>query len=133
MTVKLENNQLVTTEQPSEIQQAVLDWINDIDSDDREMTYDDLQNSGCASGMVSEMIYYSDTLAFYDKHKDALNAMLAEAIAGYGGVGPSEVLRDWDSEDPLCLEQNNQNLMAWFGFESTAFNLFGDYFEEETS
>ena len=28
-----------------------------------------------------------------------------------------------DSDDPLALETQNQNLLAWFAFEETAFQL----------
>ena len=29
----------------------------------------------------------------------------------------------WDNEDPLAIEDYNQNLLAWFGFEETLRNI----------
>ena len=29
----------------------------------------------------------------------------------------------WNNDDPLALDAMNQNLLAWFGFETVASNL----------
>lgn len=41
-----------------------------------------------------------------------------------GVDSPEEIFGDkWDKEDPLALSTMNQNLLAWFAFEETAFEL----------
>jgi hypothetical protein len=48
-----------------------------------------------------------------------------EALDNFGGA-PSELFGDkWDKNDPLALDTQNQNLLAWFGFEEMAFKLAG--------
>jgi hypothetical protein len=79
----------------------------------------DLFYGGCQAGTVSELIYYTDTLKFYKKHREEIGTLLAE-MCDSTGLSPAELLRDFDTSDPLANEQSNQNLLAWFGFEESA-------------
>jgi hypothetical protein len=84
----------------------------------------DLQQGGCQSGMISELIYYSDTMKFYKKYQIEINDLLAEIIEETGS-NPSGLFGDkWDKSDPLAVEEGNQNILAWFAFEETASRLF---------
>lgn len=76
---------------------------------------EDIQH-GCSSGVVSSLIYYSDTTAFYKKYKKDIQKLLKELCAECG-CNVWELLRDFDTEDIFCEEINNQNLLAWFGYE----------------
>lgn len=79
----------------------------------------DVLQYGCQSGMVSELIYYADTLKFFADHKEEINELLKEAVE-MCGESAADVFGDkFDNEDVLCLEANNQNLLAWFGYEET--------------
>lgn len=72
---------------------------------------------GCVSGWVTELIYYSDTVAFFKKYKrDILDLLEAE------GIQPNE-LNNWDDSDPLAEDDHNKNLLAWYGFEAVTYNL----------
>lgn len=79
----------------------------------------DLFCGGCASGMVSDMIYYRDTLKFYRTHRAEIDAMIKDYMDQGVLESPAD-LRGWDKSDPFAREQNNQNLLAWFGFEEAA-------------
>lgn len=94
--------------QVSNLESFVKDWINN-----PENNPEDVLQYGCVSGCVSELIYYSDTLAFYEEYKEEINNLLNNI-----GLNMSD-LNGFDEEDPLCLETNNRNLLAWFGFEET--------------
>jgi hypothetical protein len=84
----------------------------------------DLNQGGCQSGMISELIYYSDTVKFYKKYQEEINTLLAETIEEIRN-NPSDVFGDkWDKTDPLAVEEGNQNLLAWFVFEEIANRLF---------
>jgi hypothetical protein len=101
--------------------------------------YDDLKQiplevleHGCVSGIVSGLVWYSDTTAYYAKNKDEINKLLYEKMDEWGVYSLNEIFsRDpsWDEEDPLALYDYNQNLLAWFGFEETMRN-FAREFEE---
>jgi len=86
-----------------------------------EGALDDLMRGGCASGIVKHLIYYSDTRKFYTRHKKEITLLLSQILDGFC---PSSVFgKQWDKEDPLALEDKNQNLLAWFGFEESARNV----------
>jgi hypothetical protein len=96
----------------------VCDWLETYDCDDDGETLqsylNDLCDHGCASGMVNSLIYYDDTITFYNKHKYIINRLLVDLNI------TAQDLNGYDKDDPLCLEQNNQNLLAWFAFEECA-------------
>lgn len=84
----------------------------------------DLMYGGCASGLVGSMIYYTDTIKFYKRHANEIDAMLKESMSECGIKSPAELFGDkWDNDDPLARDTQNQNLLAWYGFEETARNL----------
>jgi hypothetical protein len=108
----------------TELEKAVYAELKDMSDKDYPIksVYEDLQQGGCASGMVGALIYYDDTVRFYNEHQEEINALLAEAIDNFGS--PTEIFGDkWDKEDPLVMEKYNQNLLAWFAFEETARRL----------
>ena len=94
------------------------------DYDDKKHIFTDVLNYGCQSGVVGELIYYSDTVRFYKQYKDEINSLLYDTMSGTGLYAPSELFGDkWDKEDPLAQNTYNQNLLAWFGFEETLRNI----------
>lgn len=83
----------------------------------------DLLNSGCVSGMVRHLITWRETEMFYSEHKTEINKLLYESLDSTG-LSISDLFGDnWDKTDPLALGGNNQNLLAWFGFEETVRKL----------
>jgi hypothetical protein len=84
--------------------------------------FEDLLSHGCVSGMIGELTYYCDTQKFFKKHKEEINELLTETLINYGrNATPVDIFGDkFETEDVLCLDTNNQNLLAWFAFEETA-------------
>lgn len=109
------------------LERAVQRWANEQARDyDNGATgpLTDLMKGGCQSGMVSELISYSDTVKFYKRHRDEIAAILSISIEEMGVSGVVDLFGDkWDKTDPLSLEHSNQNLLAWYGFEETARTL----------
>ena len=104
------------------LEQHVKDWIKDNSYDDYNLV-DDLLQHGCQSGMVGHLIYYSDTVSFYEKYQNEIDTLLSEMLEETG-LSIDELFGDkWDTEDPLARDTFNQNLLAWFGFEETASRL----------
>lgn len=96
------------------LHETVQAWIEER-AEGYDGALDDLLEHGCQSGMVSDLIYYCDTVAFYRRHKAEIDGLVKEL-----GGSPSKLFRDWDSTDPFADDTHNQNLLAWFGFEETA-------------
>lgn len=90
------------------------------DYNDKKYIFTDVLHNGCCSGVVSELIYYYDTVRFYKQYRQEINEMLYNIMNETGLYAPSELFGDkWDKEDPLAQDTYNQNLLAWFGFEET--------------
>lgn len=85
-------------------------------------------NLSCENGSISELIYYSETLKFYQNYKKEINKLLAERIDATGD-SLNNTSADFDEGDPLCLETHNQNLLAWFAFEEVASQIYIINFE----
>tara|TARA_R110002020_G_scaffold87892_8_gene216343 strand:+ start:226 stop:588 length:363 start_codon:yes stop_codon:yes gene_type:complete len=104
---------------------AVKEWLEDRELEDQEKEETDKQalselaEHGCASGIVSDLIYYHDTTKFYQRNKQEIGVLLAEILDDCGCT-VNGLLRDWDQFDPLANDTHNQNLLAWFSFEETA-------------
>lgn len=93
------------------------EWKN---YEDKKNIFFDVLKHGCQSGIVTSLIYYSDTVCFYKRYRQKINALMYELMDGTGLYAPSELFGDkWDKEDPLAQNTFNQNLLAWFGFEET--------------
>lgn len=80
----------------------------------------DVLQYGCEAGFVSGLIYYSDTTAFFERHRAEIIGLLREIMSVIGAKSPAEIFDDkWDDEDYFCDDIYNKNLLAWFGYEET--------------
>ena len=78
----------------------------------------DVVTHGCQSGSCPDLVYYKDTIEFFNKHKEDINEQLKEDLDSTGFTSPAELFgKKWDTEDPLAMDTQNQNLLAWYGFE----------------
>ena len=104
----------------STLREEVQGWLDEQTAEGYESAGSDLLQYGCQSGMVGSLVYYSDTVAFYDRHREEIDAMLAEMVDDTG-LQPADLFGEkWDKSDPLARGDLNRNLLAWFGFEETA-------------
>jgi len=72
----------------------------------------DLAQHGCISGMVSDLVYYTDTHAFFDRHYDEIERLREEIEESLG--------------EPLPISGDLKNALAWFAFEQTAMSIARD-------
>ena len=111
----------------SELNNYVVDYYidrnySDIDNLIKDM--EDLQRYGCVSGMIQGLIYYDETSEFYDKYKDEINDLLSNNLNDYG-LSIEEFFKDrFDNDDPLILDYLNKNLLAWYAYEETAYQIY---------
>ncbi len=112
---------------------------------------EELQKHGCVSGMVGELIYYSDTCRFYNKHRAEIFALVDDFCNSTG-----ETLQDFLSHaNNFPLDKNElsnetfvtgisglirknsdvsdqiKNWFAWFGFEETAYRYYSETYENQ--
>lgn len=122
------NNKAIT-EKDYLLQSVCEHFIDKIqDYDDPKAAVEELLKYGCESGCVSELIYYSDTTAYYEANKEAINELLYNMLSECGLKSPADLFGDkWDDEDPLAIYDYNQNLLAWFAFEETTRRMAGEF------
>ena len=130
--MQLTKRNLTNLKGTSGLMDDVIDYVLDKwdnYSNNRRAIFSDVLEHGCVSGVVGHLIYYADTTKYYKDHKDEINTLLYDTLSEYGSTNPSDIFGDkWDKEDPLALETQNQNLLAWFGFEETMRKLGYKFF-----
>ena len=134
MKLTLTNIKNIKKESNSKLTKEVCNYVIDRwhDYDNKRHIFTDVLNYGCQSGVVGSLIYYSDTVAFYNRHKEKINNLLYVEMSACGIYSPSDLFGDkWDKEDMLCIDTFNQNLLAWFGFEETLRNIGREFAELE--
>ena len=120
---------LSTFENPNRLQKKVYSIIQSyckkLNKAEAKKWFNDLS---CENGSISELIYYSDTLRFYKYYKNEINELLSEKVKETGYY-IDNIFADFATEDQLCLETHNQNLLAWFAFEEVASQIYIINFE----
>ena len=92
--------------------------------DNKRGFIEDLRRDRCISGLISELTYYDDTIAFYKRNKTDIQSLLKDVSCDVGCT-ISELFGDnWDEDDLFAEETTNQNLLSWFAFEEIAFRMY---------
>lgn len=86
------------------------------DEDDPMQFIQDVLYSGCQAGTVGELIYYSDTVKWFKLYRHEIEDQVRYMI-GNLDVNIHDLV-GWDNSDPFVCETGNQNLLAWFSFET---------------
>lgn len=87
-----------------EVMQELIDGAGGYEDVDGYIS--DVLTHGCQSGVVSSLIYYSDTEAFYARHKDEVTLLCEEYITA-GILDMNDVYK----------KGNVENFLAWLAFE----------------
>src|SRR5699024_2730702 len=60
------------------VKYEVIEWVESRteDYDNIEDIFNDLFTGGCESGIVTDLIYYDDTLNFYNKYENVIQILL---------------------------------------------------------
>ena len=122
LKLTLENVQKIKNETKNKLVKYVCDYI--IKSwnkyDDKKDIFLDVMRYGCKSGVCSDLNYHVQTKRFYETYKFEINGLVY--LSDYDNLADL-FGSDWDTYDPLVLDEVNQELLAWFGFEETITNI----------
>lgn len=92
-----------------EVVETILD-CNASDDDEIKNYIENVLTYGCVSGMVSGLIYYADTQAFFNRHQDEIFEIYNELL----------------SEGMEFNQEINSNFLAWLGYEETIRRIAND-------
>ncbi len=126
MKLTINNIKRLRRDSENKLFRRVCSWVIEHWSDysDKNYIFRDVLEHGCVSGIVSELIWYSDTVKFYIRYREEINELLKDLMDGTGIYSMKDLFgKHWDDEDPLIIENHNRNLLAWFGFEETLRNV----------
>jgi len=84
----------------------------------------DLRQGGCSSGLVGSLVYYSDTTEFYDKFENEIQELIDNYTQELGYNNRLEFISSLNGSENVYDNEQLKNLLAWFAFEQTAFQLF---------
>lgn len=84
MKLTLANIKELKRKSDSPLTKRVCNYVIDRWSDysDKKGIFTDVLHYGCQSGVVGELIYYSDTVRFYKQYRQEINALLYETMNG---------------------------------------------------
>lgn len=78
---------------------------------------------GCQSGMVGNLVYYADTVAFYTAHTEDIWDILSEDAEGTGVTPILKMLGQLPAANDVGSHEQFCNLLAWYGYETAARQL----------
>ena len=90
--------------------EIILDQVDKLDDNEILPAVEEIVAQGCQSGIVTSLITYSDTEAFFDRHANEIFELVEEAKEE-GIINLNEFI--------LC-----KNDLAWFGFEMIAQEIY---------
>ena len=93
-----------------EVVEIIMDQVDGLENEEILSTVEEIVTYGCQSGVVSALITYSDTEAFFDRHANEI----------------FELVEDMRQEG--MIDMNNfelsKNNLAWFAFETIAQEIY---------
>ena len=88
----------------------------------------DIATYGCSGG-VSGLTYYTETIAFYDKHKKEIWDMLYDMSEDQGFSIPF-LISDFNGSRDVSDEDTFKNLLVWWAVETKAREIENDAEDE---
>lgn len=98
------------SELTKEVIEIALDHIDEYEEPIKY--FEDVLQHGCVSGMVSELITYSDTKIFFIEHMDEIFEIY------------NEFRREYNCDNNMDIDYND---LSWLAFEETIRSLYDDY------
>ena len=109
-------------------QDSILDWI--LDTQERS-TIEDVTRHGCSGGTISELIYYADTSAFYEKYKEEIWRRLSDMADDLGCDSILHLIVTFNGSKVVGSELQLRNLLAWWAAEEVCRGICMDWDDEE--
>jgi len=98
--------------------ETIKQWVEDKVKDE-EIHLEDVIEHGCVSGCVSSLIYYSDTVKFYDKFEDEIWDMLEEDTNQFGNDNILQTISQFNGSKNVGNLYQFKNLLTWYSVEET--------------
>lgn len=88
---------------------------------------EDVLNHGCVSGIVSKLIYYDDTIKFYNYYEEEIENLVNEFKEEKNYKKRADFIASLNGNSESITQE--KNLLSWFAYEETARKIL-DILEE---
>ena len=88
---------------------------------------------GCQSGIVSELIYYSDSEAFYEKFKEEIWDRLSVMADDMGCESILHLIVTFNGSKEVGSELQLRNLLAWWACEDVCREVLAEKEDKESN
>ena len=103
---------------------------DEIEENELEFRMKEVLDHGSDSGLVSNLSYSNDRVAFFEDHKLEINELLIKTLLDCSFSSPFELFGEkFDNEDPQILKETNQNLLVSFSIDEITKELYRDLYE----
>jgi len=109
-------------------QDSILDWL--LETQDKS-TIEDVTRHGCSGGTISELIYYADTSAFYEKYKEEIWRRLSDMADDLGCESILHLIVTFNGAKEVGSELQLRNLLAWWAAEDVCRGICMDWDTDE--
>ena len=109
-------------------QDSILDWL--LETQERS-TIKDVVQHGCSGGTISELIYYADTSAFYDKYKEEIWDRLSNMADDMGCESILHLIATFNGAKEVGSPLQLKNLLAWWAAEDVCREICMNWDTEE--
>lgn len=93
-------------------------------------SFEDVVNHGINGGF-SGFIYYSDTTAFYNRHKDDIWELAIDQADEMGNSNVFEMIAGFGGAKSVGSADQFENLMAWYAAEEVCRHVVDNFETEE--
>lgn len=104
----------------------VLQDLEDYDNLEEAISYLNNVMNGCSSGIVSRLIYYVDTIKFYDDNKNEIEDLIERFRDDLGHDNRMSFIASLNGADSVGDIEQEKNLLSWFAYEETARNILDE-------
>ena len=104
--------------------QTIKDFVLSEEQDG--LNIDEVVQHGCVSGVVSALIYYSDTVKFYDEHEEEIWELLDDHSQNYGSDNVLQFIGGFNGAKNIGSLALFKNLLAWWSVEETCHHLINE-------
>ena len=109
-------------------QSSILDWL--LETQERD-TIKATAEHGCSGGTISELIYYADTSAFYEKYKEEIWQRLSDMADDLGCDSILHLIVTFNGSKEVGSHLQLKNLLAWWAAEEVCRGICMDWDDDE--
>jgi len=104
--------------------------LDDFDTiEDIKRYLEEVTINGGQTGIISSLIYYNDTNAFYDRNEQEIEDLIQEYKEELGYKSRCEFMNSLNGQAEDLIQE--KNLLCWFAYEETAKKILNILEEEE--